>query len=53
MSWEETEGVISRCARRSLTTTPGDVPGGEKGPRDAWEIPVWVLVRIGKFSWIR
>ena len=51
VSREETEGVISRHAR-SLTAALGDVPGGEKGPRDAWEIPVWVLVRIWKFSWI-
>ena len=42
--------MISRHAR-SLTVALGDVPGGEKGPRDAWEIPIWVLVRIRKF-WI-
>ena len=49
MSREETEGVINRHAR-SPTAALGDVPGGEKGPRDAWEIPVWVLVGIWKFS---
>ena len=42
--------MISRHAR-SPTAVLGDVLGGEKGPRDAWEIPIWVLVKIRKFSW--
>lgn len=50
-SWEETEGVISRRARSPIAA-PGEILGNEKRPRDTWEIPIWVLVRIRKFSWI-
>jgi len=47
------KSVSGRCARSSPIALPWETSHEvRRDPSDAWEIPVWVLVRIWWFSWI-